>query len=330
MTLFPGDGIGPEIADSVQAIFAAAHVPVQFESFKISRDGKSAPVIPEEAIESVRRNRVGLKGPLATPIGVGHTSLNLALRKIFELYANVRPCKSVLGYRTAYEGVDLVLVRENTEGEYSGLEHQVVPGVVESLKLISRSGSTRIARFAFEYAQRTDRPRVIAVHKRDVMRKSDGLFLECCREQARAFSGRIAYEEMFTDNVCLRLVRDPTQLSNAVLVMPNLYGDILSDLGAGLIGGLGLTPSANIGDGTAIFEAVHGTAPDIAGQNRANPTALLLSSAMMLRHMGLVADAARVERAVLRTIAEGRVLTRDLHGTATTSEFTRAVIDQLA
>jgi len=260
-----------------------------------------------------------LKGPLATPIGKGHKSLNLALRKEFNLYANVRPCKSIEGYETPYKNVDLVTIRENTEGEYSGIEHTIVDGVVQSIKLITEQASRRVAEFAFEYARANGRSEVTAVHKANVMRMSDGLFLHCCREAAQKYRD-IKFKEMYLDTVCLNMVQDPTQFD--VLCMPNLYGDILSDLCAGLIGGLGVTPSGNIGLQGAIFESVHGTAPDIAGHDKANPTALLLSAVMMLRHMDLHDHGTRIEKAAFDTIREGKVLTGDLGGSAKCSEFT--------
>lgn len=306
VTLIPGDGIGPEISRSVERIFESAHAPVVFESVDVTPvvglDGKTQ--IPAEAIESVNRNKIGLKGPLATPIGKGHVSLNLTLRRTFNLFANVRPCRSIEGYKTAYDDVNIVTIRENTEGEYSGIEHMVVDGVVQSIKLITRTASERIANFAFEYARANKRSTVTAVHKANIMRLSDGLFLQCCREASER-NPDINYQEVFLDTTCLNMVKDPSVYD--VLVMPNLYGDILSDLGAGLIGGLGLTPSGNIGmDGVAVFEAVHGTAPDIAGQDKANPTALLLSGVMMLRHMRLNAYADVIENACFKTIAEGK------------------------
>eukprot|EP00244_Chara_vulgaris_P001618 TRINITY_DN12605_c0_g1_i2.p1 TRINITY_DN12605_c0_g1~~TRINITY_DN12605_c0_g1_i2.p1 ORF type:complete len:316 (-),score=47.82 TRINITY_DN12605_c0_g1_i2:304-1146(-) len=278
-------------------------------------------------MDSVLRNRIGLKGPMATPIGKGHRSLNLTLRKELRLYANVRPCLSIPGYKTRYDNVDVVTIRENTEGEYSGLEHQVIKGVVESLKIITRSASSRIAEYAFKYAKDHGRKKVSAIHKANIMKKTDGLFLECCREVAANYPD-IIYEEIIIDNCCMLLVTDPSVFD--VLVMPNLYGDIISDLCAGLIGGLGLTPSGNVGhDGVALMEAVHGTAPDIAGKNVANPTALLLSGVMMLQHIGMTRHAEMIHRAVLHVIKEGKWRTMDLGGTATTTEFTKAVCDAL-
>ncbi|KAH7681094.1 Isocitrate dehydrogenase (NAD(+)) protein [Dioscorea alata] len=264
---------------------------------------------------------------MATPIGKGHRSLNLTLRKELGLYANVRPCLNHPGYKTRYDNVNLVTIRGNTEGEYSGLEHQVVRGVVESLKIITRQASLRVAEYAFHYAKTNGQQRVSSIHKANIMRKTDGLFLKCCREVAEK-NPDIIYEEVIIDNCCMMLVKNPSLFD--VLVMPNLYGDIISDLCAGLIGGLGLTPSCNIGEGGIILaEAVHGSAPDIAGKNLANPTAFLLSSVMMLRHLNLNDKADRIHNAILSTISEGKYRTADLGGTASTTDFTKAISDHL-
>ncbi|CDZ98575.1 isocitrate dehydrogenase [Phaffia rhodozyma] len=329
VTLIPGDGIGPEIAESVKQIFKAAKAPIEWEEVEVNPiivNGKS--VIPEKAIKSIKKNTVALKGPLATPVGKGHVSLNLTLRRTFNLFANVRPCVSIEGYKTAYDNVNSVLIRENTEGEYSGIEHELVPGVVQSIKLITHEASERVARYAFHYAKVCGRNRVTAVHKATVMKMSDGMFLQACREVAKDYPD-VAYDEDLLDRVCLRMVQDPAPFSNTVLVSPNLYGDILSDMAAGLIGGLGLTPSGNIGRDASIFEAVHGSAPDIEGQNKANPSALLLSSLMMLRHMSLDSVAQNIENAVLSTIAEGKTITGDLGGKASTTEFTEAILSRI-
>uniref|UniRef100_A0A7S0S8F4 Isopropylmalate dehydrogenase-like domain-containing protein n=1 Tax=Chlamydomonas leiostraca TaxID=1034604 RepID=A0A7S0S8F4_9CHLO len=328
-TLFPGDGVGPEIAEAVKKMFQAAKVPVTWDEQHIGKtpDPRTNSMVTRENLESVLKHKVGLKGPMATPIGKGFRSLNLTLRKELDLYANVRPCFSLPGFKTRYDGVNLVTVRENTEGEYSGLEHEVVPGVVESLKIITRKASLRVAEFAFKYAKENNRQKVSAVHKANIMKKADGLFLECCREVREKYP-EIKYDELIVDNACMQLVRDPTQFD--VLVMPNLYGDIISDLCAGLIGGLGLTPSANIGlNNMCLAEAVHGTAPDIAGKDLANPTALALSGVMLLRHVGLTKEAENLQKAILAVIAEGRYRTRDLGGSSTTSDFTKAVCDKL-
>ncbi|EDV27068.1 uncharacterized protein TRIADDRAFT_54615 [Trichoplax adhaerens] len=329
VTLIPGDGIGPEISEAVKEIFATAKAPIEWDQVDVTpvKAASGKYVIPSAAFESVKKNMVGLKGPLATPIGKGHVSMNLTLRKTFNLFANVRPCKSIEGYKTPYDGVDLVTIRENTEGEYSGIEHKVVDGVVQSIKLITRAASIRLAEYAFQYATDNNRSNLTVVHKANIMRMSDGLFLKCFREVADNYKN-IDYNEVYLDTTCLQIVLDPSRFD--VLVMPNLYGDILSDLCAGLIGGLGVTPSGNIGsDGIAIFEAVHGTAPDIAGQDKANPTALLLSAVMMLRHMGLRGHADLIENATLDVIREGSALTKDLGGNGTCSGYTKAICDRL-
>ncbi|KAF2072414.1 hypothetical protein CYY_006271 [Polysphondylium violaceum] len=323
VTLIPGDGIGPEIADSVKKIFSAAKAPISWETVNV--DAKTG--VSTEIIDSIRKNKVGLKGPLGTPIGTGHQSLNLALRKAFNLYANVRPCLSIPGFKTRYDDVNTVVIRENTEGEYSGIENMPVKGVAQSIKIITKEASARVANYAFQYAMANGRKKVTCVHKANIMKQSDGLFVTTCREVSTRYPS-IKYEEMVVDNNCMQLVLNPGKLD--VMVLPNLYGDIVSDLCAGLIGGLGLTPSGNIGEnGTAIFEAVHGTAPDIAGQGKANPTALLLSGIMMLRHLGLNSHADKIEKAVLTTISEGKSITKDLGGNSGTAEYTDAVIAKL-
>ncbi|KAK3688550.1 hypothetical protein B0T22DRAFT_498626 [Podospora appendiculata] len=329
VSLIEGDGIGPEIAVAVKDIFAAAKAPITWEPISVDpilKDGKTA--IPDAAIESIKRNKIALKGPLATPIGKGHVSLNLTLRRTFNLFANLRPCRSIVGYKTPYDNVDTVLIRENTEGEYSGIEHVVVEGVVQSIKLITREASERVLRYAFQQAQIIGRKKVRVVHKATIMKMSDGLFLNVAREIAKEYPD-IEFDAELLDNTCLKMTTDPLPYNDKVLVMPNLYGDILSDMSAGLIGGLGLTPSGNIGDECSIFEAVHGSAPDIAGKNLANPTALLLSSMMMLRHMGLFEYADKIEKAAFATLAEGKVLTGDLGGKGTTSQFAGAIIEKL-
>lgn len=327
-TLIPGDGIGPEISAAVQKIFQAASVPIDWEVVDVTpvRGPDGLFNIPQGAIDSVNKNKIGLKGPLMTPIGKGHRSLNLALRKEFNLYANVRPCRSLEGYQTLYDNVDVVTIRENTEGEYSGIEHEIVDGVVQSIKLITEEASRRVAEYAFTYAKENGRQKVTAVHKANIMRMSDGLFLRCCREAAEKHQD-IKFEEKYLDTVCLNMVQDPSKYD--VLVMPNLYGDILSDMCAGLVGGLGLTPSGNMGLNGALFESVHGTAPDIAGKDLANPTALLLSAVMMLRHMELNSYADKIERAAFDTIKEGQYRTGDLGGKAKCSEFTDEICKKI-
>jgi isocitrate dehydrogenase (NAD+) len=328
VTLFPGDGIGPEISQAVIDIFSAAQIPVEWEYQKIHTKAINAAgdLIGPEALESVRRNTYALKGPFETPIGKGHRSLNVTLRKKLNLYVNLRPCKSIIGIKGPYENIDVVTLRENTEGEYSGLEHEVVPGVVENLKIISEKACRKIAEYAFVYATKNNRKTVTACHKAGISAMADGLFIRICREESEKYPS-IKYQEEQVDTVAMKLAQSPELLD--VMVMPNLYGDIISDLCAGLIGGLGLTASGNIGEGVAIYEAVHGSAPDIAGKNLANPTALLLSSVMMLDKMEMFEDAARIKAACFKVYEEGKYTTGDVGGKSTTSEFTKAVIGYL-
>ena len=328
ITLIPGDGIGPEVVDATVKVLEVMRLPFQYEWCEAGSEivNKYGTNLPRETIESALKNGVALKGPTGTVVGGGLPSANVALRKALDLYASLRPVKSIPGIRTRYENVDLIVVRENTEDLYSGLEHIVVPGIVESLKIITEKASTRIARFAFELARRQGRKKVSAIHKANIMKLSDGLFLDCCRRVAREFP-ELTYEEVIVDNLCMQLVRNPEKYD--VLLLENLYGDIVSDLCAGLVGGLGVVPGGNIGDQTAVFEAVHGTAPDIAGKGLANPTALLLSAVMMLQWLGFAGEAARLEKAILGMYAEGRVRTGDLGGKATTLEVTRAIIEAL-
>jgi isocitrate dehydrogenase (NAD+) len=329
ITLIPGDGIGPEVTESVVRVIAAAGVAVDWERHDagvvaLERAGST---LPQELIDAVTRNRVALKGPVTTPVGGGFTSVNVGLRKALNLYANLRPVANLPGVASRFSNVDLVIVRENTEDLYSGLEHEIVPGVVESLKIITADASRRIAAFAFELAERRKRRKVTAVHKANIMKLGDGLFLESVRAIAAEHSS-IAYEERIVDAACMRLVMSPEDFD--VLVLPNLYGDIVSDLCAGLVGGLGVVPGANIGEQAAVFEAVHGSAPDIAGQNVANPTALLLSAVMMLDHIGEDSAANRIRAALDRVLSAGRVRTRDLGGIASTTEFTDELCRALA
>ncbi len=324
ITLIPGDGIGPEVTEAVVRILEASGVRIDWEQhlagvLAFERTGQTLPV---DLIDSVRRNKVALKGPVTTPIGTGFTSVNVGLRQALDLYANLRPVWNLPGVPARFSGVDLVIVRENTEDLYAGLEHTVVPGVVESLKIITERASTRIAEFAFTHAQRHGRKRVTAIHKANIMKQSDGLFLESARRVARKFPG-IAYDERIVDAACMHLVMNPSQFD--VLLLPNLYGDIVSDLCAGLVGGLGVVGAANLGTEAAVFEAVHGSAPDIAGKNLANPTALLLSAVLMLRHIDEAAAADRIMRGLGAVLTAGRVRTRDLGGTASTTEFADAV-----
>jgi isocitrate dehydrogenase (NAD+) len=323
VTLIRGDGIGPEVTDAVLAILDAAKAPLVFEEVVVGRraEQEEGDPLPARALDSIRRNRVALKGPVGTPIGKGFQSVNVRLRQTLNLYANLRPVKNVPSIRSRFDGVDLVVVRENTEDLYSGLEHTVVPGVVESLKIITATASTRIAKFAFDYARANGRRRVTAVHKANIMKLSDGLFLDCVRKVAEDYPD-IVSDDRIVDAACMDLVMRPEKYD--VLLLENLYGDIVSDLAAGLVGGLGVVPGANLGAEAAIFEAVHGTAPDIAGQNKANPTALLMSAILMLRHLDMPALADRVETAMLETLREG-IKTPDVGGTAGTKEFAEAI-----
>src|ERR687891_176927 len=315
ITLISGDGIGPEVASAVVRIIEASGVEIEWEEHiagqqALDQFGKT---LPDELLESIKRNKVGLKGPITTPVGKGFTSVNVGLRKALDLYANLRPVRALPNVPSRYPELDLVVVRENTEDLYSGIEHVVVPGVVESIKIITEKASTRIARYAFEYARRESRRKVTAVHKANIMKLSDGLFLDCFRRVSKDYPDIIA-DDKIVDNACMQLVMRPEQFD--IMLLENLYGDIVSDLCAGLVGGLGLVPGANIGEKGAVFEAVHGSAPDIAGKGIANPTALLQSAILMLRHIEERAAADRVERAMLAVFGEGRVRTRDIGGTS--------------
>jgi isocitrate dehydrogenase (NAD+) len=330
VTLIPGDGIGPELAEATRRVLEATGVGFDWEyqaagEAMIAEHGTP---LPDAVLDSIRRNKVALKGPITTPVGGGFRSVNVTLRQVLGLYANLRPARSIKGLETRYDDVDLVIVRENTEDLYAGIEHMVGPDAAESIKIITRAASERIARYAFEYAVANGRRKVTAVHKANIMKLSDGLFLESCRTVAEDYDGRIEFEDRIVDNMCMQLVQKPDLYD--VLVLPNLYGDIVSDLCAGLVGGLGVAPGANIGTEAAVFEAVHGSAPKYAGQNKANPTALILSGVLMLRHLGEQAAAERVETALRDVIAEGRQTTYDLGGEAGTSEFADAIIARLA
>ena len=330
VTLIPGDGIGPELAEATKRVLDASGVEFEWEVVEageavLAREGTP---LPQSVLDSIIRNKVAIKGPITTPVGVGFRSVNVALRQILGLYANVRPVRSIPGLVTRYDNVDLVIVRENTEDLYAGIEHMVGPDAAESIKIITRAASERIARYAFEYAVANGRSKVTAVHKANIMKFSDALFPESCRTIAALYEGRIAFEDRIVDNMCMQLVQKPELYD--VLVLPNLYGDIVSDLCAGLVGGLGVAPGANIGPDSAVFEAVHGSAPKYAGQNKANPTALMLSGVLLLRHIGEQAAAKRVEDAVRAVIAEGRTVTYDLGGSAGTSEFADAIVARLA
>ena len=328
VTLIPGDGIGPEVADAAVRVLEAAGSEIEWDRQIVGAEAlaRSGEPLPREVIESIRRNRVALKGPVTTPVGKGFRSINVQLRQELELYANLRPARSVPGIPTRFEGVDLVVIRENTEGLYSGLEHTVVPGVVESLKIITARASNRIARFAFEFARRKGRGRVTVVHKANIMKLSDGLFLECARRVAADYP-EIQVDDRIIDNLCMQLVMRPEQFD--MLLMENLYGDIVSDLCAGLVGGLGVVPGANIGEEAAVFEAVHGSAPDIAGQNLANPLALIRSALLMLDHLEREDPAERIRRALRRVVVDEGVKTRDLGGSATTSQFTDRLVEAI-
>jgi isocitrate dehydrogenase (NAD+) len=329
VTLLPGEGIGPEVSGAVRRILEAAGVQIDWEVIDARAAAGSADagqVVNEKAIESVRRNGVGLKGPMATAVAGGARSVNVALRKTLDFYANLRPVKNLPGLKSRFENVDVVIVRENTEDLYSGLEHEVVPGVVESLKIITEKASTRIARFAFAHAKKEGRKKIHAIHKANIMKLSDGLFLKSIRTVAAEFP-EIEYKEMIVDNACMQIVMNPQQFD--VLLLPNLYGDVMSDLAAGLVGGLGVVPSGNIGDNGALFEAVHGTAPDIEGKGLANPTALLMSSILMLDYLGERSAARRIETALEKVYTEGKHTTHDVGGKAGTDEFTEALIAAL-
>ena len=327
-TLIAGDGIGPEVVAATIRVIEATGVVIDWESqmagaMAIATEGTP---LPQKTLDSIRKTGLALKGPTTTPIGGGHASINVAMRKTLDLYANVRPIKTLPGVKSRYDHVDLVIVRENTEDLYSGLEHVVVPGVVESIKVITEKASTRIAKFAFNYARTHGRKRITAVHKANIMKLSDGLFLDCCAKVAADFP-EIRYDDIIVDNCCMQLVLDPTRFD--MLLLENLYGDIVSDLCAGLVGGLGLAPGANIGEKGATFEAVHGSAPDIAGKNIANPIALILSGALLLDHIGELEAGNRVRNAVTAVLKEGKHMPKDLGGTASTSEVAEAIATRI-
>jgi isocitrate dehydrogenase (NAD+) len=330
VTLIPGDGIGPELAQATTTVLEATGIAFEWDTqtageATIAAEGTP---LPDRVIDSIRRTGVAIKGPITTPVGSGFRSVNVGLRQALELYANVRPARSMAGVETRYDNVDLIIVRENTEDLYAGIEHRVGRDAAESIKIITRAASQRIARYAFEYALRNGRRKVTAVHKANIMKLSDGLFLESCQQVAAEYEGRVAFEDRIVDNMCMQLVQKPELYD--VLVLPNLYGDIVSDLAAGLVGGLGVAPGANIGDSAAVFEPVHGSAPKYAGQDKANPTALILSGALMLRHLGELEAADRVETAVRAVIAEGQTVTYDLGGSAGTRQFGQAVAARVA
>jgi isocitrate dehydrogenase (NAD+) len=328
VTLIPGDGIGPEVTEAAVRVAEAAGAKIHWQPVEAGAEvvAKYGNPVPDHVLNSIRTNRVALKGPITTPIGEGFQSANVSLRKALDLYACVRPVKSVPGVETPFRDVNLIVVRENSEGLYSGLEHRIAPGIVESLKIVTERACTRISRFAFELAERMGRKKIHAIHKANIMKLADGLFLECSRKVAREYA-EIEYKEMIIDNCAMQLVKNPQQFD--VLLLENLYGDIISDLCAGLVGGLGVVPGSNIGDDCAVFEAVHGSAPDLAGKRIANPVAVILSLVEMLRHLGEERIAHAITRAVHATLAEPEHRTRDLGGTATLDAITQAIIDHL-
>jgi isocitrate dehydrogenase (NAD+) len=328
LTLIPGDGIGPEVTAPTIKIIQASGVDIEWESFLAGADAlrKTGKTIPNELVDSFIKCKVALKGPVTTPVGGGFPSVNVELRKHFNLYANLRPVKSLPGIKARFTGVDLIIVRENTEGLYSGIEHEVVPGVVESLKIMTEKASTKIAEFAFRYARAHGRKKIAAVHKANIMKLSDGLFLRCARAVAQQYP-EVSFADIIIDNACMQLVMDPRRFD--LLLMENLYGDIVSDLAAGLVGGLGVVAGGNLGDHYALFEPVHGSAPDIAGRGVANPTAAILAGAMMLHHLSEHEAAKKISDALNSVLSRGDCLTRDLGGNATTSEFSDAVIREI-
>ncbi len=329
--LLPGDGIGPEVTGATRAVIDASGAEIEWIELDAGAGAleRTGHLLPPATIEAIEKHRVALKGPLTTPIGTGFASVNVQLRKQFELYAAVRPVRSMPGIKTRFENVEIVVIRENTEGLYSGIEHEIVPGVVESLKIATRKGCERIARFAFNYAKERGRKKVTVFHKANIMKLSDGLFIECARRMHEECGRDIEYQELIIDNGCMQLVQNPGQFD--VLLLENLYGDVISDLCAGLVGGLGVVPGANFSDDCAIFEAVHGSAPTIAGQNIANPLAVIMSGVMMLRHLGLHDAGRRIKDAYNAVLTDGKQeeLTRDIGGTAGTSEFTKALIRRM-
>ncbi|MCD3351986.1 isocitrate dehydrogenase (NAD(+)) [Clostridium botulinum D/C] len=328
VTLIPGDGIGPEITSVAKKVIEATGVDINWEIVEAGEKviQKEGTALPDHVIESIKRNKVALKGPITTPVGKGFKSVNVRLRQALDLYANIRPVKTYKGVSSRYENIDLVIVRENTEGLYSGIEHKVGDFAAESIKIITKKASDRIVKFAFEFSKKNNRKQVTAVHKANIMKLSDGLFLKCAREMAERYKD-IEFNDMIVDAMSMRLVQNPEKYD--VLVMPNLYGDILSDMASGLVGGLGIVPGANIGNDIAVFEAVHGSAPDISGKNIANPTAILLSGVMMLKHLGEFKAAAQIDTAITKVLKEGKVITQDLGGISTTSEFVEYIIKNL-
>ena len=328
VTLIPGDGIGPEVSAATRKVVDALGAGIEWEVHEAGAPAIEAhgTPLPHHVLRSITANRVALKGPVTTPVGEGFASVNVEIRQTFDLYANLRPIKNLPGVRARYQNVDLIVVRENTEGLYSGIEHEVVPGVMESLKIITEKASTRIAKFAFDFAREHGRKKVAAIHKANIMKLTDGLFLHCARKMAEGYAD-VGFSDLIVDNACLQLVLDPLKLD--VLLLENLYGDIVSDLAAGLVGGLGVVPGANLGDQHALFETVHGSAPDIRGKNVANPTAMILAAAMMLDHISEKAAAAKIRTALETVLKRGKSLTPDLGGSATTTKFAAAIIKEI-
>ncbi len=328
ITLIPGDGIGPDITAATLKVLEATGVKLEWEKMIAGENAieEYGTPLPQEVIDSIRKNKIALKGPLTTPIGTGFRSINVALRKELDLFANLRPARSIKGVQSRYEKVDLVVVRENTEDLYAGIEHMVGEDAAESIKIITRKGSERVVRFAFDYAVKTNRKKVTAVHKANIMKCTDGLFLECAREVARDYP-QVEFEDRLIDNMCMQLVQKPQDYD--IMVMPNLYGDIVSDLCAGLVGGLGMAPGANIGKEASIFEPVHGSAPKYAGMDKVNPSAMILSASLMLEHLGEIKAAKRIIEALESVIAEGKHVTYDLGGDAKTSQMAEAIVSRM-
>lgn len=328
ITLIPGDGIGPEVTEATRKVIEASGAPIEWEVVEAGEKviGEYGSPLPDYVLDSIKKNKIALKGPITTPVGTGFRSVNVTLRKTLNLYANLRPIKTLPGVKSRYDQIDLVVVRENTEDLYAGIERQISPDAAESIKVITREASERIARFAFDYAMKNNRKKVTAVHKANIMKLSDGLFLESFRNIAKNYP-EIEAEDLIVDNLCMQMVLRPERFD--VLVLPNLYGDIVSDLGAGLIGGLGVAPGANIGLDGAVFEPVHGSAPDLAGKNRANPLACLMSGVLMLKYIGEMQAGEKIEKAIENVLAEGVDVTYDLGGTASTEQMAQAIINKM-
>jgi isocitrate dehydrogenase (NAD+) len=328
ITLIPGDGIGPEVAEAAKSVIEASGVKIQWDTVNAGLDvlNKEGTLVPARVFESLEKNRIALKGPITTPVGSGFKSINVMLRKKYDLFSNIRPVKTIPGINVPFQNVDLVIFRENTEDLYIGQERMINENAAEGIKLITKEGSLRIIKAAFDYANQNNKSKVTVVHKANIMKLTDGLFLQCAREVAKEYT-HIQLQEVIVDNMCMQLVMNPGQFQ--VIVTTNLYGDILSDLCAGLVGGLGIVPGANIGENMAIFEAVHGSAPDIAGKNLANPTAMILTGAMMLNYLGESIKSRSIYKAVETTILQGKFVTKDLGGSASTKDMTSAIIENI-